>query len=157
MTKNNKKKDCSENLSDEIIFNATDFSLKFELSRNKADIAFIAKTMEFIEEEVSETHDAILAYTGGQIGVSQDKALNDMLDGFGDIAFLAINGIYKTLRMHQQPHLMATINAATVLDRICETNLAKLQKDGTVKYNSEGKVQKPEGWKAPEFFDLLKS
>lgn len=130
------------------ITKATEFSRDLELDRNKADIPFLKKTMEFLEEEVKETHEAIGAYA------TSGEQLEEIVDGFGDVAFIALNGIYKTFRMLGRDHGNATAMVSEVMHRICNANLGKKQPDGSVKYNN-GKVVKPEGWTAPAYEDLV--
>ncbi len=107
-------------------------------------IRILPFTLTMLNEEYQETYDAI--------------ALNDVaevLDGFGDIAFLAINGIYKQFRLLGQDPKTATLSTKDVMNRITAANLNKLQVDGTVLRNAVGKIQKPEGWKEPQYEDLI--
>lgn len=121
----------------------TEFSRDFELEQNRPDYDFLFKTAkDFMQEEVKETIEAIYA---------KDHA--EMLDGFGDVAFIALNGIYKTARLLGKNHEEATNYVYEVMERICTANLGKKQ-DGKVVYK-DGKVQKPEGWKAPVYHDLV--
>ena len=132
----------------DFIRKATEFSRDLELDKNKADIPFLKKTMEFLEEEVKETHEAIGVFE------QSGQQLEEMLDGFGDVAFIALNGIYKTFRMLGRDHETATKLVTEVMTRICDANLGKKQPDGSVKYNN-GKVVKPEGWSPPAYKDLV--
>lgn len=126
-----------------IINKATEFSRDLELDKNTADIPFLKKTMDFLDEEVKETAQAI-----------EDYDLAEIIDGFGDVAFIALNGIYKTFRMLGRDHHTATTMVSEVMHRICDANLGKKQPDGSVKYNN-GKVVKPEGWEPPAYQDLV--
>ena len=101
-----------------------------------------AKTIDFLDEEVSETKEAI------QI---DDKP--EIIDGFGDVAFVALNGIYKEFRFQGNSHDEAKSKVEEVMKRICTANLGKKQADGTIKYVN-GKVQKPEGWTPPVYEDI---
>lgn len=135
----------------------TEFSRDLELDRNTADLPFLLKTMDFLFEECRETERAIaelgaLSKAGTETG--RDDALEELVDGFGDVAFIALNGIYKSFVMLGKSHEEATELVSTVMNRICDANLGKKQPDGSVKYNN-GKVVKPEGWKAPTYTDVL--
>ena len=135
-------------MTEYFISKATEFSRDLELDKNTADIPFLKKTMEFLDEEVKETRDAIEIF--GKSG----QELEEIVDGFGDVAFIALNGIYKTFRMLGRDHDTATAMVSEVMHRICNANLGKKQPDGSVKYNN-GKVIKPEGWTAPGYEDLV--
>lgn len=103
----------------------------------------IEKALDFCYEEIKETKDAFCV-----------KDFEEILDGFGDVAFVAVNGIYKSLRHLGYQHEAATTHTIDVLTRIANANLGKRQADGTVK-KVNGKVVKPEGWSPPQYNDLL--
>lgn len=103
----------------------------------------IVKALDFCHEEIEETKEAFEA-----------RDFEEILDGFGDVAFVAINGIYKTLRHLGYNHEDANQNTIEVLTRISQANLAKRQADGSVK-KVNGKVVKPEGWAAPTYGDVV--
>ena len=130
-----------------IIDKATEFSRDFETEPKMAQgvtaEALLNKTIEFLNEEVRETTEAIA-----------DADLPEIIDGFGDVAFIALNGIYKTFRFEGRSHEEARAAVLEVMDRICTANLGKKQPDGTIKYNN-GKVVKPEGWSPPEYDDMV--
>jgi NTP pyrophosphatase (non-canonical NTP hydrolase) len=126
-----------------IIKKSTEFSRDFEVKTELKREYLLCKTVEFLAEEIQETMAAIKA---------DDR--EEIIDGFGDVAFIAINGIYKEFRSAGDAHEIAVKKVEDVLNRICDANLGKKQKDGTVKYVN-GKVQKPEGWKPPQYKDLL--
>ncbi len=134
-------------MSYNIIENSTEFSKDFEvdpkIAENVAPVTLLNKTIDFLNEEVSETKEAIA-----------NNDLAEIIDGFGDVAFVALNGIYKTFRFQGESHEQARTKTAEVMKRICEANLGKKQADGTIKYVN-GKVQKPEGWMAPAYDDML--
>ncbi len=131
----------------DIIKNSTEFSRDFEVDPKLAEgvqsLVLLNKTIDFLNEEVSETKDAIA-----------ENDLAEIIDGFGDVAFVALNGIYKTFRFQGESHDQARIKTEEVMKRICEANLGKKQVDGTIKYVN-GKVQKPEGWRAPSYADMI--
>lgn len=126
-----------------IIAKATEFSRDFEVKDNSNKETLLAKAIEFIHEEIKETEEAI-----------QTKDRAEIIDGFGDVAFLAINGIYKEFRGNGDNHEIASEKVSIVLNRICDANLGKKQSDGTIKYLN-GKVQKPSSWFPPRYEDIL--
>jgi hypothetical protein len=125
-----------------IIEKSTEFSRDFEIKDRSRD-ELLNKAIEFIKEEIKETEDAIS---------SNDR--EEIIDGFGDVAFIAINGIYKEFRSSGDSHEKASEKTKIVLNRICDANLGKKHPDGTIKYLN-GKVQKPEGWTPPQYKDIL--
>jgi NTP pyrophosphatase (non-canonical NTP hydrolase) len=126
-----------------IIKKSTEFSRDFEVKPELKREQLLNKTIEFLAEEIQETRDAI-----------RENDREEIIDGFGDVAFIAINGIYKEFRSAGDAHEIAVKKVEDVLNRICDANLGKKQKDGSIKYVN-GKVQKPEGWKPPQYKDLL--
>jgi hypothetical protein len=126
-----------------IIEKATKFSRDFEFREDRSRHAILTLTLGFIHEEVGETTDAVV-----------DNDREEIIDGFGDIAFIALNGIYKEFRTAGDDHETAKIKTASVMHRICDANLSKKHPDGSIQYKN-GKVQKPEGWRAPSYGDLL--
>lgn len=130
-----------------LIGKATQFSNEFELSLHDDPQMqrqhILQKTMEFLQEEVRETVQAI-----------HDNDAQEILDGFGDIAFIALNGIYKEFRTAGDSHTEAKVKTYEVIKRICYANLSKKHPDGSIIY-ANGKVQKPEGWQPPYYDDLI--
>ena len=126
-----------------IVGKATEFSRDFELEQAQERKVLLNKAIEFLREEVRETEEAIEA---------EDR--EEIIDGFGDVAFIALNGIYKEFRSSGNSHETASEKVTEVMNRICNANLGKKHPDGTIKYNN-GKVQKPEGWRPPEYKDML--
>jgi hypothetical protein len=132
-----------------IIEKTTEFSRDFEMvtpnftSKDLVRDHILSKAIEFIREEVRETEEAI-----------DDDDREEIIDGFGDIAFIALNGIYKEFRTAGDDHETAKIKTVSVMNRICEANLSKKHPNGSIIYKN-GKVQKPEGWRAPTYGDLL--
>lgn len=128
----------------DIIDRATEFSRDFELKINKADHDFLYKTTHcFMQEELNETLQAI-----------RNADYPEIIDGFGDVAFIALNGIYKTFRCLGRDHEESTKLVWEVMSRICDANLRKRQPDGTILVKS-GKVEKPKGWSPPKYEDLV--
>ena len=126
-----------------IIEKATEFSRDFEIKENQLRAELLKKAIAFIHEEVRETEEAISG---------NDR--EEIIDGFGDVAFIAINGIYKEFRSAGDDHETARNKVEIVLNRICDANLGKKQSDGSISYLN-GKVQKPAGWQPPQYKDLL--
>jgi NTP pyrophosphatase (non-canonical NTP hydrolase) len=134
-------------MSYDIIEKSTEFSRDFEVDPKIAEgvsgKVLLNKTIDFLNEEVSETKEAI-----------EQHDLAEIIDGFGDVAFVALNGIYKTFRLEGEAHEQAVAKTNEVMKRICSANLGKKQADGTIKYVN-GKVQKPEGWTPPQYEDMI--
>lgn len=126
-----------------IVKKATEFSRDFEIKPDIERDELLALATRFIDEEIQETKDAINC---------NDR--EEIIDGFGDVAFIAINGIYKEFISMGDDHETATQKVETVLNRICDANLGKKQPDGTIKYVN-GKVQKPANWTPPAYKDIL--
>lgn len=130
-----------------IIEKSTEFSRDFEVDPKLAEGVdekkLLGKTLDFLTEEVDETKQAV-----------NEHDLPEIIDGFGDVAFIALNGIYKTFRFEGDNHETAREKTIEVMKRICEANLGKKQADGTIKYVN-GKVQKPESWTAPSYEDMI--
>lgn len=118
---------------------ACQFSRDFELVCNRSDDGFIARRHhDFLREEYEEFTDALLM---------GDKC--EMIDAACDVAFIALTQVYHILRWTGVEHHKAVAGVRIAMQRVCDTNLAKTPP--TV----AGKITKPEGWKKPEFGDLL--
>lgn len=133
-----------------IIEKATEFSRDFEFSAfrkyEEEDLVrslMLGKTLDFIHQKIGETAEAI-----------DDNNRAGIINGVGDIAFIALNGIYKEFRTAGDDHDQAFKKTVLVMNRICNANLAKRHPDGSIIY-ANGKVQKPEGWQPPNYDDLL--
>lgn len=127
---------------------ATEFCRILELKNSGEEVPMSTihyAAFKLLQEEVDETKAAI-----------EQNNIPEILDGFADAAFVALNGIYKTLRHAGYHDVTATLYVDEIMQRVCDANLAKFQPDGTVKYNEHGKIQKPEGWRAPSYEDLLR-
>lgn len=85
-----------------------------------------------IQEEVDELRQAVIV---------RDKV--EVLDALGDIVYLAYGAA-----------LECGYDLDEALARIHAANMAKLV-DGVVHRRPDGKVLKPEGWKAPDLNDLV--
>lgn len=131
-------------MTNDFITKATEFSRDFELAYNACDLSFIEKTNNvFLKSEHEETDIAI-----------EEEDYPEILDGFADQAFIALNGIYKTLRVLGYEHDASTALVGVVMNRVCDANLSKRNEDGTITYK-EGKVRKPSTFKAPQYDDLI--
>lgn len=128
-----------------------------ELAENKN----IRLAIDFLDEEVQETKAAI-----------EQNDFEEIIDGFGDIAFVAINGIYKAFRNKGQNPELAHKNTVLVLTRISTANMNKSSDefpdgykslemtptgDGRYFFKKNGKVIKPDGWKVPTYGDLYET
>ena len=132
-----------------IIEKTTEFCRDFEFTAphlTSDDLirdAILSKTIDFLYEELAET----------ELAVNEENR-PEIIDGFGDIAFVALNGIYKEFRTIGDDHVTAMTKTYEVMLRICQANLSKKHPDGSIIY-ANGKVQKPEGWQPPNYDDLL--
>lgn len=132
-----------------LIGKTSEFCEAFELSVHKEPdgsintLSLLKKATDFLDEEVDETKKAI----------EEDNAA-ETIDGFGDVAFVALNGIYKYFRGKGCTPYQSYVQTTETMHRICDANLRKRQPDGTVKFKNK-KVVKPEGWQPPEFDDLF--
>lgn len=85
---------------------------------------------------------------GNYLGEALRANLNEVVDGFGDVAWVAIGGVMKTAK--DLP------SAFRVLSRIADANLKKFP-NGVALRDENGKILKPEGWKPPDHSDLVPS
>lgn len=128
----------------DIVNRAAEFSRDFEVDPKQDNLeGILEKALEFLHEEVEETKSAV-----------KENDHPEIIDGFGDVAFIALNGIYKHFRQHGEKHEEAAAKVKEVMKRICDANLGKKQPNGTIKYVN-GKVQKPEGWHPPAYDDMV--
>lgn len=123
----------------------TEFAQRFELRFNLLDDDYIAKSLGFLDEEVRETKDAF---------ISDDNI--EFLDGCLDVSFVALNLVYKKLRLMGYIHEEATQLTELLLIEVADNNLSKAQPDGTVLYQ-DGKVKKPDGWAPPKISTILEA
>ncbi len=137
------------NATTNLVRAAAQFCEALELAHEAPHIGILFKTLNLMHEESEETQEAVREHYQGNF------CFDAILDGFGDTAFVALNGVYKTLRLMGYNHYDSIRLTSEVMDRICQANLAKLQPDGSVAYNEFGKVMKPEGWNAPEYDDIV--
>ncbi len=101
-------------------------------------------TLDLAFEELRETERAYVSAANE----------TEIVDGYCDLAFVALNGIYKTFRYLGQTHEQAVENAEESLRRVCAANSSK-KIDGQVTKNANGKVIKPEDFQPPTFWDLV--
>lgn len=129
----------------DFISKGTEFARDLELDVNRPGYDYLAATTRiYLDEEVNETLSAC---------IEQDDA--EIIDGAGDIAFIALNLIYKWGIQKKMNHLQATHLIYEVMHRIGDANLSKKQSDGSVKRNEEGKVLKPDNFVAPIYDDII--
>ena len=122
-----------------------EFCDKLELVRNKVDWNYLGFSYSnLLQEEFNELGDAIVA-----------KDEIETLDGAFDVSVIALNIAYKLFRMKGCDHDEAKKRTEEGFHRVLDSNLSKLHPDGTVKFRDDGKVMKPETFKAPIFDDLL--
>lgn len=128
-----------------VINKNTEFCDKLELSRNKPDWDYLNFSFSnLLQEEFNELGQAI-----------SEKDPVETLDGAYDVSVIALNIAYKYFRMAGLEHEEALKRTEEGFHRVLDSNLSKLHPDGTVKFREDGKVMKPETFKAPVFDDLL--
>lgn len=132
----------------------TDFCEDFEVKGQKVEIVkAMQKKIMLLQEEMKETFEAL-----ENIRLNKEEklqALDDLVDGFCDVQFLARNAIYEIYRAMGYDKQKAHHNTLCSMMLVARANNSKRQPDGTVAYNDDGKVIKPKGWKAPEHKTLL--
>lgn len=123
------------------------FSDKLELVRNEVTWDYLKFSHNnLLQEEFNELGNAI-----------DEKDEIEILDGAFDVSVIALNIAYKLFRKNGLDHEEAVKRTEEGFHRVLDSNLSKLQEDGTVKFREDGKVMKPESFKPPFFDDLLKS
>jgi predicted HAD superfamily Cof-like phosphohydrolase len=128
-----------------VVAKNTEFCEKLELIRNDPNWDYINFSYKnLLQEEFDELGEAIEA---------KDEV--ETLDGAYDVSVIALNIAYKLFRMKGLNHDEAKKRTEEGFHRVLDSNLSKLQPDGTVKFRDDGKVMKPETFKAPFFEDLL--
>jgi hypothetical protein len=129
-----------------VINKNAEFCDKLELVRNKLSWEYLGFSFSnLLQEEFNELGAAI-----------KDQDEIETLDGAFDVSVIALNIAYKFFRMKGFSHEDALLRTEEGFHRVLDSNLSKLHPDGTVKFREDGKVLKPETFKAPVFDDLLK-
>lgn len=133
-----------------ILQKTNQWSEDFEINK-KPNLELLHKAIAFLEEELQETKAALESFNS----TCDISDYDGIIDGFADIAFVAENGIYKAFRALRYEADTAHKMTEIVQERVCNANDAKRTKSGTVMRDMNGKVQKPDGWTAPSFYDLI--
>lgn len=115
------------------------FSEKLECAANESTLAFIARRMDFLNEEVQELQEAI-----------DKKDYVEIVDGAADVAFIAITQIYHAFRNKGFEHYKAVIRTREALLEVGLTNIIKIPptKKGE-------KIKKPDDWQPPKIKELF--
>lgn len=79
----------------------------------------------------------------------------EYIDGSLDIVVLALNNVYHYLRDQGLNQVSAGAGTLNLLDEVLNSNLTKVKTDGTVEFNSMGKIIKPARYKAPDIKGVL--
>ncbi len=128
-----------------VITKNAEFCDKLELVRNAVTWDYLGFSYgNLLQEEFNELGAAI-----------KEKDEVETLDGAFDVSVIALNIAYKLFRMKGNSHEDALALTEEGFHRVLDSNLSKLHPDGTVKFREDGKVMKPETFKAPNFDDLL--
>lgn len=123
------------------------FSDKLELVKNDV-------TWDYLKF----SHNNLLNEEFNELGTAIDEHDEvETLDGAFDVSVVALNIAYKLFRKKGLSHEEAVRRTEEGFHRVLDSNLSKLQEDGTALFREDGKVMKPETFKAPIFDDLLKS
>ena len=124
----------------------TKFSRDFEIQGKKYTWEQLDDTVYmYLEEEMTELKEALRA-----------RDLVEILDGAGDVAFIALNVIYKLGRLRGLSHGNAKALIGKVMNEISDSNLTKMTEDGKVLRDEDtGKVLKPEGYRKPDLEGLV--
>lgn len=108
---------------------------------------------ERVNEELEETWDAIGYFNDywGFYEIREDlppRDIPEVVDGFLDIAYVAMTGAIRVAGAEK---------ARLCWEAICDANLAKVDgRHGPKIQNPEtGKIEKPEGWTAPDIAGIL--
>ncbi len=128
------------------ISKATKFAKDFEIQGKKYTWEQLDDTVYmYLEEEIIELKEALRA-----------RDLVEIIDGAGDVAFIALNVIYKLGRLKGLSHTSANSLVDLVMNQISDSNLTKMTEDGKVlRDESTGKVLKPEGYRKPDLEGLV--
>ena len=128
------------------IFKGTKFARDFEIQDKEYTWEQLDDTVYmYLEEEMIELKEALRA-----------RDLVEILDGAGDVAFIALNVIYKLGRLKGLSHGNARELISKVMNQISDSNLTKMLPDGTVLRDKDtGKVLKPEGYRKPNLEGLV--
>lgn len=97
---------------------------------------YIQKSLKFLEEEIDETYDGFFR---------RDK--EDTLDGALDVAVVALNLAYKLFRMSGFDHDQSVKKTEDSFKEVIDSNLSKITPCGSVFFDANGKVIKPETFK----------
>lgn len=116
------------------------FAEKLELAMNEPTMKWLETRIPFLDEEVQELKDA-----------QREDDLVEMLDGAGDVAFVAITHMFIALRRKGFSHLQAELLTNQILIEIGRSNAVKI-----VPEEAGAKIKKPEGWRAPRIAEIIK-
>lgn len=123
------------------------FSDKLELARNEVTWEYLKFSHNnLLREEFEELGNAI-----------EEHDEIETLDGAFDVSVIALNIAYKLFRKKGLSHEEAVKRTEEGFHRVLDSNLSKLQPDGSALFREDGKVMKPESFEPPHFDDLLKS
>jgi len=106
------------------------------MTDGKVTWPYIQKTILFLEEEMDETYDAYF---------KKDRV--ELLDGALDVAVVALNLAYKLFRLYEFTHEEAELKVLESFNEVIESNMSKRSPDGSVSFDRNGKVKKPETFK----------
>lgn len=138
----------------EILSTFVTWSEHFELDKG-ATLGEVENSVAYLMEEAMETDDAMEDFIENGTEENIAEKLDELIDGFADTAFVAINGIYKVYRYLGAPPSEAMALTVASLFELGRANNSKRQPDGSVKKDGLGKVLKPEDFQKPTYIPLI--
>lgn len=122
---------------------------------SEAEDANPSSSVNFAYEELLETETALTKYSNARSGEENATIIDEIIDGWADLAFVALSGMRKTYKAYSKGDASRKVEES--FKRVCEANFAKLdKKTGEFLKNKDGKIVKPDGWKPPSHIDLIK-
>lgn len=100
-----------------------------------------------LPEELEETQEAFYKWAEN---IYDPENSNELIDGFADVAFLAIAGMYQVFRAQGHCPEHAEQMTDDFFSRVCDANNRKYP----FEKNKVGKVIKPEGWFPPDTLEI---
>lgn len=107
--------------------------------QNQSNWDFLTRRMDFLTEEVMELSQNIY-----------DKDTEKAVDNAVDVAVVAIGQLYHVIRSCGFSYIETLPRMREACFRVTEANLRK-----NIPHASGDKITKPDGWKAPEFKDII--
>lgn len=121
------------------------FVHEVELVQNQPTYEYLERTTDnFLREEFNEL-----------LKACKEKDEIEILDGAADVAYIALNIINKWAAMQGLNKEARVSLVQEVIEEVACSNLSKIAENGMVVFNSEGKVQKPKTYIAPDIKTIV--